>query len=797
MSVKCPKCQFENPDDTIYCGKCGTQFPSTEDIEVTATIEAPKEDLTTGSTFAGRYQIIEELGKGGMGKVYKVHDTKIKEKIALKLIKPEIAKDKKTIERFSNELRLARKIRHKNVCQMFDLGEERGTQFITMEYVSGEDLRSSIRRFGQLPVGKSVSIANQICEGLAEAHRQGVVHRDLKSNNIMIDHEGNVRIMDFGIARSLETKGITGAGVMIGTPEYMSPEQVEGKEVDQRSDIYSLGVILYEMVTGDVPFRGETPFVVGMKQKTENPTAPQELNTQIPFELNHLILKCIEKDKEKRWQTVEQILIELGRIERSITTTKKIMVEEEKGTTMTGEVAWQNSVAVLPFTDLSPQKNQEYFCDGMAETLINSLSNIKELRIVARSSAFSFRGKDMDIREIGKKLNVNTVLEGSVQKADKRIRITAQLVNVEDGYHIWSDRYDRELDDIFAVQDEIGLAIVENLKGKLLIKEKEKLLKRHTDSPEAFSLYLKGLYFWNKRTAEGMKKGMESFQQAIENDPTYALAYCGLADSYSILGFWCFLPPKDSFPKAKVLAEKALGIDETLAEAHASLAWVKFVYDWHWPSAEDEFRKAIKLNPGYAMAHHWYGVYLTAMGRHDEALKKIKRACELDPLSLMINTNIGLVYYHQRHYDKAIKQFKRTIDMDQTFSQAHYLMARVYSMKEMYEDAIAAGRNAHDLGLPWGSAVLGWTYGMLGRKDKTKELLHELEEISRKKYIPKVSFSWFYFGLEDLDRAFELYEEACEEREPSLPWIKVSPEFDAFSSNPRFTKLLKKMNLDY
>ncbi len=302
MAIKCPKCQTNNPDTLKFCGECGTQLPSLEEIVVTETIEAPKIELTRGTTLANRYEIIEELGKGGMGRVYRVEDTKTKEELALKLIKPEISADKKTIERSSNEIKLAHKISHRNVCRMFHLGEEKGTHFITMEYVPGEDLRSSIRRFGQLPIGKSISIAKQICEGLAEAHRLGIVHRDLKSSNVMIDKDGNARIMDFGIARSLESKGITGAGVMIGTPEYMSPEQVEGKEIDQRSDIYSLGVILYEMVTGRVPFEGDTPFTIGVKRKSEVPKSPKELNTQIPDDLSKVILKCLEKEKDKRYQ---------------------------------------------------------------------------------------------------------------------------------------------------------------------------------------------------------------------------------------------------------------------------------------------------------------------------------------------------------------------------------------------------------------------------------------------------------------------------------------------------------------
>lgn len=323
--MKCPKCQHENPDDTLFCGKCGTQFPSTERIEITETMESPKEELTTGSTFAGRYQIIEELGKGGMGRVYKVHDTKIKEKIALKLIKPEITKDKKTIERFSNELKLARKIRHKNICQMFDLGEERGTHFITMEFVPGQDLKGLTRQTGQLAVGTTISIAQQICDGLTEAHKLGVVHRDLKPSNIMIDKEGDVRIMDFGIARSLKAKGITGTGMMIGTPEYMSPEQVEGKEVDQRSDIYSLGVILYEMLTGQVPFEGDTPFSVAMKHKTEAPLNPRKVNAQIPENLSSLVLRCLKKDKEKRYQSPGEVKSELVNIEKGIPITERIV----------------------------------------------------------------------------------------------------------------------------------------------------------------------------------------------------------------------------------------------------------------------------------------------------------------------------------------------------------------------------------------------------------------------------------------------------------------------------------------
>jgi len=415
--MKCPKCQTENPDTVKFCGECGTNITHPDDAQpsFTKTIETPVESFTRGTLFADRYEIIEELGKGGMGAVYRVEDTKAKEEIALKLIKPEIAAEKKTIERFRNELTTARKIRHKNICGMYDLNEEKGTHYITMEYVPGEDLKSFLRRSGHLTISKAISTAKQVCDGLSEAHELGIVHRDLKPSNIMIDKSGNVRIMDFGIARTLKTKGITGSGVMIGTPEYMSPEQVEGKEVDQRSDIYSLGAILYEMVTGRVPFEGNTALSVAMKHKSEIPKSPKELNAQTSEDLCHVILKCMEKDKKKRYQNTEGLLSELEKIKSPIA--ESITVSE-----------WKNSIAVLPFINMSADPEQEYFCDGISEELINSLTQISDLRIVARTSAFSFKGKDVDIEEIGRKLKVDKVLEGSVRKAGNRLRITAQLI---------------------------------------------------------------------------------------------------------------------------------------------------------------------------------------------------------------------------------------------------------------------------------------------------------------------------------------------------------------------------------
>jgi len=658
VTVKCPKCQHNNPDDTLYCGKCGTRFEVSEprtpsaissgrkekkspprkvtssDLKgrasVTETLETGTGELARWAVFAGRFEIIEELGHGGMGRVYRALDRKINEEVALKLIRPEIAADRKTLERFQNELKTARHISHRSIGRMYELMEEKGTHFITMEYVPGEDLRSAIRRFGQLPVGKALAIAIQVCEGLAEAHRLGVVHRDLKPGNIMIDREGNARILDFGIARTLAEKGITGAGVMIGTPEYMSPEQAAAREVDPRSDIYSLGVILYEMVTGRVPFEGETPLGVAMKHKSETPPNPKTLNPQLPDELSRLILRCLEKDRARRYQTAEELLADLRKIEKGVLTTERLAARNSlTGREITvkfrlkrliipaaafiaiiviGLVLWKarprkeavpppsagKSVAVLPFVDLSPDQSSEYFADGISDSLINALSRVRDLRVPGRTSAFSFKGQKLDARDIGQKLNVKTILEGSVQVMGERLRVSAQLINAEDGFQLWSERYDRRTEDVFGVQDDIARAIVDTLKVEILGEKEAPLVKAGTASLEAHNLYLQGRYFWNKRGKENLFKSIDYFEEALTIDPKYALAYVGLAYAYMVLGNNSFLPPDESYPKAKEYTLKALELDKNNAGACSVLGSIKLDYDWDFAEQRGISRRPLK-----------------------------------------------------------------------------------------------------------------------------------------------------------------------------------------------------------
>jgi protein kinase/serine/threonine-protein kinase len=699
--MKCPKCQFDNPSDSKFCKECGTQIIPAEEISApTETLEAAKEELTRGTTFADRYEIIEELGKGGMGKVYRVEDKKIKEEVALKLIKPEIASDKKTLERFSNELKMARKIAHRNVCRMYDLGEEKGTHYITMEYVPGEDLKSTIRRVGPLGAGKTIFIAKQVCEGLSEAHRLGVVHRDLKPQNIMIDKDGNARIMDFGIARSIMGKGITGAGVMIGTPEYMSPEQAEVKEVDQRSDIYSLGVILYEMVTGRVPFEGETPLGIAMKHKSEVPKDPKELNAQIPDDLNNVILRCLEKDKEKRYQSAGEVRSELANIEKGIPTTEKIVPERKPITSreitvtfglkkllipalvvvaivIAAVVIWQllpqkevvsqlpskQSIAVLPFVDLSLKKDQEYFCDGMTDEIIAKLSRLGELKVIPRTSMMRYKNTAKDIKDIAQELDVASILEGSVRKEKDDIRVTTTLINVADSSQLWSETYDRKVESVFEIQSDIAEKIASALETRLSPEEKERLVKKPTENLEAYNLYLKGVDYYYRYSKDENENAIALFKKALELDSNYALAYAGLGNAYSQrvvrFGF-----PESWLDSAIEVSLKAISIDPNLPEAYKALGLAYEVKNWH-RKAKEAYEKAIELNPNYSDALSNLSGQCRLTGEYDRALILAKKALLFPSPALALDyVRIGRAYQYLTEHDKAEEWYNKTFEIE-------------------------------------------------------------------------------------------------------------------------------------
>jgi serine/threonine-protein kinase len=575
----------------------------------------------------------------------------------------------------------------------------------------------------------------------------------------------------------------------------MSPEQVQGIEVDQRSDIFSFGVVLYEMITGQLPFKDEHEAAVIYSIINETPEPLARYKANVPEGLQRIVDKAMEKNREERYQHVDDMLADLRKLKKELESTKEQYSTKKP----------QPSIAVLPFVNLSADKEQEYFCDGMAEEIINALTHVEGLRVVARTSAFSFRGKERDIRDIGKKLNVETLLEGSVRKAGNRVRITAQLINVSDGYHLWSEKYDRNIgdiccpEDIFAIQDEISLAIVEKLKVKLLGEEKVALVKRYTDDLEAYNSYLKGRYFWYKRTKEGILKGLEYFHQAIEKDPTYALAYAGIADCYNMLGFFDYLSPKEAYPKAKASAEKALEIDGTLAEAHSSLAEVKTYYDYNWLGAEREFQRAIELNPSYSTAYQWYAEYIALMGRHDESIIMGKRALELDPLSPSVATNLAGSYWLARQYDEAIERYQKVLEMEPDFMVAHLFLGLAYAAKGLYNEALAELQKGIKLSGGDDSPFLGWlgrVYCWTGKKKQAEVVLKSVIERSKKRYISPFGIAVIYLGLGQNEQAFEWLEKAYEEKDHWMATLKVYSMFDSVRSDPRFTSLLKKMGLE-
>jgi len=735
--MKCPKCQSDNPDTQRFCGECGTQIVASEDdsVSLTKTLETPIEELTTGSTFADRYQIIEELGRGGMGRVYKVMDTKVKEKVALKLLKPEIASDKKTIERFSNELKFARKIRHKNVCQMFDLNEEKGIHYITMEYVPGEDLRSMIRMSGQLSVGTAVNIAKQICEGLTEAHKIGVVHRDLKPQNIMIDRDGIARVMDFGIARSMKGKGITGAGVMVGTPEYMSPEQVEGKEVDERSDIYSLGVILYEMTTGKVPFEGDTPFTIGVKHKSEEPKDPKELNSHIPEDLSSLILKCMEKEKDNRYQGAGEVRAELELIEKGIPTTERKVPPRKPITSKEITVSfnlrklfipaivlvaavvaliviWQvlrpkepaaapkieNSIAVISFENQTGDEAYDYLQKAIPNLLITSLEQTGGLYVMTWERMHDLLAqvgkKDVENVdwELGFKLcrmeGIETIVRGSFIKMGNMYATDVKVLDVESKKLLKSAGSRGEgPDSILKTQiDELSDEIFEWIAAaKPQIEPLEiPIADVTTASMEAYKYFMSGVENFQRFYYEDARKNLE---KAVEIDPNFATAYFHLSSAYDTL---LNSDARDrAIEKAKSLSQKATDKERLFIESR----YAQYI-ERDIGKAGNILKQITEKYPREKMAHYYLGIFFRRAGNYKGAIENHLKVLELDPEFGESHNDLGYAFIALEDYEKAVGHFKEYMALNPGDANPHDSLAEAYLLMGRLDEAISHFKEA-------------------------------------------------------------------------------------------------------
>jgi serine/threonine-protein kinase len=824
----------------------------------------------------GHYKIVSLLGVGGMGEVYLAQDTKLDRKVALKILPSELAANQDRMRRFILEAKAAASLNHPNIAHIYEIGESEGTNFIAMEFVDGETLREEIHsENSQLKI--LLKHLLQVAEGLAKAHASGIVHRDLKPENIMITRDGHAKILDFGLAKLLETKPETAAeggeaatvvmpvqhstpGVVMGTVGYMSPEQAQAKPVDQRSDIFSFGCILYEAATGRKPFAGDSIIETLHKIIHEPAPAITDLNPSASTELQRVVRKCLAKEPGKRYQTIrdaandlEELIEEFkggsdsersvaqstsatpsgaikstdndGRGERTVSVSQQpassaeYIVSGFKQHKLAAAIALLvlvvgvvglglylhartteeaiESIAVLPFENQNRDPETEYLSDGVTESIINSLTQLPNLKVIARSSVFRYKGKDADPIAVGNQLGVRAVLTGRIMRRGDELTISTELIDVRDNKQLWGEQYNERLSDLLSLPRDIAGKITGNLRLKISGEEHNRMMKHYTDNPEAYQLYLKGRFYWNKRTGEAIKTSIEYFNQAIEKDPGYALAYAGLADCYVVPANP--QPPSEKMPKARAAAMRALELDETLAEAHTTLARVLAVYDWDWTGAEKEFKRAIELNPRYAIAHQWYGSYFEETGRHNEAIAEERRALELDPLSLTINFELGLAFYYARDYDRAIEQFQKTLELDPNFPPLHQFFPAAYEQKGMYGEAIAGFQKAIPLkgGSEWSFSMAGLShvYAVSGKKSEARLVLDELKQLSGREYVPAYSIALVYAGLGEKDQAFAWLEKAYAEHSFNMAWLKVEPRWDSLRSDPRFADLLRRVGL--
>jgi serine/threonine-protein kinase len=806
----------------------------------TRIIQNGQADSLVGHTI-GHYKISERIGSGGMGEVYLATDITAGRQAALKILPTRFAGDAERLKRFQLEAHAIVALNHPNILTVYEIGEDHSTQYIASELIEGETLRQRLMR-GPMQLSEAVDIAIQVASALAAAHQAGIVHRDIKPENIMLRPDAYVKVLDFGIAKLAEsafavatmdgaesiTLADTNLGSILGTASYMSPEQARGAPVDKRTDIWSLGVVLYETVTGHAPFTGDTPREVMSSIPEKEPPPLSSYIKETPAELQQIMRKTLRTNREERYHDAREFLEALKGLRRKLefeaelerSPADRSWLRRTRSRTvvllillvgalalalpfywhrnLTTATSLDKSIAVLPFENASNDPNTEYLSEGISEALINSLSELQQLRVIARPTAFRYKAKDVDPRQVGRELGVAAVLTGKVRQMQDALNVQVDLVDAVTGAQIWGAGYDRNIADLVAVKQAIAQEVTAKLKLKLSSEEQRKLVKRDSTNAEAYQFYLRGRYFWDKRTSDGIKQAIEHFQQSIERDPNFALGYVGLADSYIGLTFYNFAAPHQTMPKAKESAIKALALDNTLAEAHTSLAHVLSNYDWNWSAAEKEFKRSIELKPDYATAHQWYAIhYLTATGRLEEAVQEMKKALELEPASLVMNTFMGATLYYAGRYDEAIDQCRRTIQMDPNFAVARWHRGLAYEQKQVLDAATEEFKKAISLsgGSPLMRAALGRAYAKSQKKHEANEMLNELNELAKRQYVSAYEVAKIYVALGNSEQAFQLLEKAYAEHSFHLTNLNVCPHFKSVRSDPRFQDLVQRVGL--
>lgn len=759
------------------------------------------------------YRIIRELGAGGMGRVYLAEDTRLGRQVAIKFLPASYQYDPERRTKFLAEARATSALRSAHIAAIYDIGEHDGAMYLVMEYVEGELLSEMLKR-GPLQIREAIDFTVQIADALSEAHSLSIVHCDVKASNLIVNERGAVKLLDFGIAAATSVKEAepddrtkpvgqqTAVGVVTGTVSYMSPEQAIGRAVDHRSDIFSLGVVLYEMLTAHLPFEGETPVEIIDKIIHAEPMPVTRLNYGVPPDLERVVRKCLEKDRERRYQSVRDVLIDLRNLQRdsdsgSQATTSGLR-RNTQVVTRSRSRKTIDSLAILPFANLSGDPDLEYLSDGVTEGLINNLSRLPKLRVMARSTVFRYHGRELpDPQQVGDELAVRAVLLGRLLRRDDALIIKLELVDTNDGSHLWGEQYVRQIADILTLEQEISTEISEQLRFKLTSAQRKSLAKRSTENSEAYQLYLKGRYHWNRRTEEGIKRSLDYFEKAIALDQGFALAYAGLADAYNLLASYAAKPVPTLFLRAKATALKALSLDDKLAEAHAALAAVKLWREFDWEAGERGFRKAIDLNPSYGTAHLWLALYLAAMERMDEALLEITFGYDLDPLSRVLNLNLARILYFARRFDESAKQCLKTIEMFPDYLIAHRRLGMTYGEQGMFDEAEVEFKAALSLSAKDSETMsaMAYVYAAAGRTDEAREVFEQIKDIAREGYVSPYSLARVHIGLGQIDEAFAELEITYKERHGILTYLKVEPIFDRIRDDARFIDLLRRLGL--